>query len=72
MIDGNCGDCRFWDLVPSIQRRDELRIGKCRRRAPKLVFKEADQSSHASFPLVAEDGWCGDFRKPRAERDLAE
>jgi hypothetical protein len=52
-----CQTCRFL-LIESA--RDE--IGFCRRYPPKLIASE--EELNFTFPVVAVDEWCGEYRGP--------
>lgn len=55
----NCAECRFWQVVPSVLRRDGARVGNCRRRAPVLHHAD-DGRHHSQFPRTPESGLCGE------------
>lgn len=59
-----CGRCMFWRHQDRITRPDGLRVGQCRKRAPR-VTEDENFRCHASFPLMNEDGWCGEFKADR-------
>ena len=49
----SCKTCRFFEPV-----QDEH--GCCHRHPPVVVEFRAD--TLATFPVVKEDGWCGEFK----------
>ena len=56
MLEGICSECRFWEVRPGVTRGDGAKIGKCKRRAPRLVISP-DGRQHAGFPhMVENDG----------------
>jgi hypothetical protein len=52
-----CKSCRFLMLDTP---RDEL--GFCRRFPPLIV--QADEEMNFTFPVVAINEWCGEYRGP--------
>ena len=46
-----CGDCRYW------QAREGRVLSTCRRNPPVM----AHESNRGFWPVVEEDGWCGEF-----------
>lgn len=65
----SCSRCNFYQPVPtSTALPRSQRSGECRRHPPKVVSKtfRRDASTQSAFPIVSENGWCGEF----AERSV--
>ena len=59
-----CSECNFFQPVttPVCLPRSQ-RFGECRRHPPKNVGAplHRENQTHAVFPIVSEDDWCGEF-----------
>ncbi len=59
-----CSECNFYQPVtaPVCLPRSQ-RFGECRRHPPKNVGTplHRENQTHAVFPIVSEDDWCGEF-----------
>ncbi|MCA9214267.1 MAG: hypothetical protein KDB27_14445 [Planctomycetales bacterium] len=59
-----CSECNFFQPVtaPVCLPRSQ-RFGECRRHPPKNVGTplHRENQTHAVFPIVSEDDWCGEF-----------
>jgi len=63
-----CESCKFWNSTTKVD--DEFMIGECRKNPPKLMTRMLEKQSQisdpedaawlsTSFPVTAEDSWCG-------------
>lgn len=67
-----CKDCRYWNA--SIFVDDDVEIGECRRKPPKLSIKLAQKPNNLSctdeahwlatvFPITDDHMWCGKWKE---------
>ena len=59
-----CGDCRYFFVVEQDPTQD---LCECRRFPPVVI--NGEPSDGTGWPLVYDDGWCGEFQstQPRDE-----
>ena len=56
-----CGDCGYWLEIVAPRPIEQERIGAC-RRYPPVVLRDTEREQHTTTPIVAESGWCGEWR----------
>lgn len=64
MIPKNCGECRFYRLLPWSATGNE---GTCRRRAPRIREND-DGDPIAVWPIVTDHDWCGEVALVHRQR----
>ncbi|KAA1258306.1 hypothetical protein LF1_08220 [Rubripirellula obstinata] len=65
----SCSRCNFYQPVPTSTALPRNQpFGECRRHPPEVVSKpfRRDASTQSAFPIVSENGWCGEFAERSA------
>jgi hypothetical protein len=55
-----CETCQYF--LPDDTRTDA--VGICRRFPPQVYADEDANEVRATFPTVAKESWCGEFKAP--------
>ena len=59
--DHRCSECRYFRETANLYADDLARLGQCRRRAPITLDGMNPGKIITRFPLMREDGDCGEF-----------
>lgn len=62
-----CAACRFWDGPHGTMEGASMKVGRCRRRAPRMVRAAMIDGEHGKghvdqghWPWTLDTDWCGE------------
>lgn len=64
MSEETCETCRFWRWTWTEDKgaEDEVVVGECRIRAPKMMPPTDDNRFTGQWPQVIGGDWCGEYQ----------